>query len=87
MQDFYYYALEKRAILLISGADKRTFLQSLISNDMMRVSENRSIFAAFLIEKVAPWIDFGCILERLSIINTIKKRRRNRGSKKHERKH
>ena len=48
MQDIYYSALEKRAILLISGADKRTFLQSLISNDMMRVSENRSIFAAFL---------------------------------------
>ena len=40
--------LPNRRILRISGEESRIFLQGLISNDMMRVSENCAIYAALL---------------------------------------
>ena len=40
--------LPNRRILRISGEESRIFLQGLVSNDMMRVSENCAIYAALL---------------------------------------
>ena len=37
-----------RRVLRISGAEARVFLQGLVSNDMMRVSENCAVYAALL---------------------------------------
>jgi folate-binding protein YgfZ len=37
-----------RRVLRISGAEARIFLQGLVSNDMMRVSENCAVYAALL---------------------------------------
>jgi tRNA-modifying protein YgfZ len=40
--------LEDRGVLAIGGADRATFLQGLISNDVTRVSGERAIYAALL---------------------------------------
>ena len=40
--------LPNRRILKISGEESRIFLQGLVSNDMMRVSEHCAIYAALL---------------------------------------
>ena len=40
--------LRDRRLLRISGEDTRNFLQGLLSNDLMRVSEKQSIYAALL---------------------------------------
>ena len=48
MQEIYWTVLEKRAILYVSGKDSRSFLQALISNDIMKVTKGLSIFAALL---------------------------------------
>lgn len=43
-----YIMLDDRGIVMINGEDRRTFLQGLISNDVTRVDEVRSLYAAFL---------------------------------------
>ena len=40
--------LEKRAVLEITGEDRLTFLQGLISNDITKASESQSLWAGFL---------------------------------------
>jgi len=40
--------LESRAVLAISGEDRRVFLQGLISNDINKATESQAIHAAFL---------------------------------------
>ena len=40
--------LRDRRLLKVSGEDARNFLQGLLSNDLMRVSERQSIYAALL---------------------------------------
>ena len=40
--------LEDRAILAVSGPDRRGFLQGLVSNDVEKVSSERAIYAALL---------------------------------------
>ena len=40
--------LNERGVLAVSGPDARTFLQGLISNDVLRVSPARAIYAALL---------------------------------------
>ena len=40
------YILEERAILYVSGDDSEAFLQNLVSNDVKKVSEDRSCFAS-----------------------------------------
>ena len=40
--------LEKRGAILISGADSGEFLQNVITNDIYKVSNKNSIFAALL---------------------------------------
>ena len=42
------YILEDRGILYINGPDSKKFLQNLISNDIEKVSENKSCFASLL---------------------------------------
>ena len=42
------FILEERGILYISGEDKDTFLQNLISNDIKKVNENNTCFASLL---------------------------------------
>jgi len=50
--------LENRSILSISGADSRSFLQGLISNDIEKVNENRSIYSTFLTPQGKYLFDF-----------------------------
>ena len=40
--------LEKRGVILISGNDADDFLQNIITNDIKKVSNENSIFAALL---------------------------------------
>lgn len=42
------FALEDRGVLAISGPDARSYLQTLVSNDMEKVSATRAIYAALL---------------------------------------
>jgi folate-binding protein YgfZ len=41
-------ALPNRAVLTVEGEDRRTFLQGLVSNDVMRVSPEHVVWAALL---------------------------------------
>lgn len=43
-----YVRLERRGLLSVSGADRRTFLQGLISNDINKVDATRAIYSSFL---------------------------------------
>lgn len=40
--------LEDRGILAVAGADRRSFLQGLVSNDVAKVSSDCAVYAAFL---------------------------------------
>src|SRR5690348_3728835 len=40
--------LEDRGILAVAGPDRRSFLQGLVSNDVMRVAADRAVYAALL---------------------------------------
>jgi folate-binding protein YgfZ len=40
--------LEDRAVLAITGADRRSFLQGLVSNDVEKVAADRAVYAALL---------------------------------------
>ena len=42
------YILEDRALLYINGEDAQSFLQNLITNDINKVTENKSCFASLL---------------------------------------
>lgn len=48
MDEQQYVILRRRGILAIDGADARTFLQGLVSNDVRRVAPDRAIYAALL---------------------------------------
>ena len=43
-----YTILEHRAVLTLAGADVRSFLQGIVSNDVARVSTDRALWTAFL---------------------------------------
>jgi folate-binding protein YgfZ len=43
-----YVILEDRGVVLLTGADTRTFLQGMISNDIAKVGEDKAIYAGFL---------------------------------------
>ena len=58
MAPYSYSVLEDRGILLISGDDSRQFLQGLISNDVMLVTENNAIYAALLTPQGKYLFDF-----------------------------
>jgi len=40
--------LESRAVLRVTGADARNFLQGMITNDLTRLAPQRALWAAFL---------------------------------------
>ena len=48
MADCKYTILDTRGLLTVGGADRRGFLQGLVSNDVERVAPDRAIWAAFL---------------------------------------
>ncbi|MCW8834768.1 MAG: folate-binding protein [Rhodospirillales bacterium] len=48
MSGTFYEILPERGVIVITGEDRRTFLQGLISNDINKVSADRAIHAAFL---------------------------------------
>ncbi|WP_193183559.1 CAF17-like 4Fe-4S cluster assembly/insertion protein YgfZ [Nisaea sediminum] len=50
--------LKSRAVLSISGADARKFLQGLVSNDVEKVTPERAIHAAFLTAQGKYLFDF-----------------------------
>src|SRR5712692_4682578 len=43
-----FVVLEDRAILAVSGPDRRSFLQGLVSNDVEKVAADRAVYAALL---------------------------------------
>jgi folate-binding protein YgfZ len=43
-----YALLDDRGVLEVSGADRRTFLQGLVSNDVQKLGPQRALYAAFL---------------------------------------
>ncbi|HMK68509.1 MAG TPA: folate-binding protein [Stellaceae bacterium] len=48
MSEARYAILEERGILAISGADRREFLQGLVSNDTRKLGPGRALYAALL---------------------------------------
>jgi hypothetical protein len=43
-----YVLLDDRGVLEVSGADRRSFLQGLVSNDVQKLGPDRALYAAFL---------------------------------------
>jgi folate-binding protein YgfZ len=48
MTDTQFTMLAGRGVLAVAGADRRSFLQGLVSNDMARVAADRAVYAALL---------------------------------------
>ena len=48
MSQSHYLVLEDRALIAVSGEDRVSFLQGLVSNDVTKVSAGRAIWSAFL---------------------------------------
>lgn len=48
MADLQFVLLEDRGILAVAGPDRRSFLQGLVSNDVMKLMPDRALYAAFL---------------------------------------
>ena len=48
MSNLSYAILGHRGLITVGGADRREFLQGLVSNDVMRVGAERAIWSAFL---------------------------------------
>ena len=52
------YILEDRGLLYINGEDSKNFLQNIITNDINKVSEDRSCFSALLTPQGKYLYDF-----------------------------
>jgi len=48
MTEAHFVVLEDRGVLAVSGPDRRSFLQGLVSNDVEKVAADRAIYAALL---------------------------------------
>ena len=48
MAEAYFFLADERGVLAVGGADRRAFLQGLISNDVEKISPQRAIHAALL---------------------------------------
>src|SRR6185312_4296767 len=48
MPEAFFTVLEDRGILAVSGEDRRSFLQGLVSNDTAKISAERAVYAALL---------------------------------------
>jgi len=58
MSEITFCKLENRGIIAVSGADSRSFLQGLISNDIEKVSDTTSIYSTFLSPQGKYLFDF-----------------------------
>lgn len=58
LENNYYIPLEHRSIIRISGKDRVSFLQGLVSNDVSKVAENNSIYALMLTPQGKYLYDF-----------------------------
>ena len=82
LTDNYCVKLQDRGVLAVSGEDKITFLQGLVSNDVNLISDTLSIYAALLTPQGKFFCDFfmskhkyGFLLEcDLNILNDLKKK-------------
>ena len=82
LTDNYFVKLQDRGVLAVSGEDKISFLQGLVSNDVNLISDTRSIYAALLTPQGKFFCDFfmsqhkyGFLLEcDLNILNDLKKK-------------
>lgn len=64
----HYVILERRGVLAVDGADSRTFLQGLVSNDVRRVAADRAIYAALLTPQGKYLHDFFMVEQDASIL-------------------
>jgi folate-binding protein YgfZ len=48
MPDTSFVVLEDRGVLAVSGPDRRSFLQGLVSNDVEKIAADRAVYAALL---------------------------------------
>jgi folate-binding protein YgfZ len=48
MSDRHFLVLEERGLLKVDGEDRQTFLQGLVSNDVMKVAPDRAVYASLL---------------------------------------
>jgi folate-binding protein YgfZ len=48
MTEAHFVVLEDRGVLAVSGPDRRSFLQGLVSNDVEKVAADRALYAALL---------------------------------------
>ena len=48
MTEAHFVVLEDRGVLAVSGPDRRSFLQGLVSNDVEKVAADRAVYAALL---------------------------------------
>ena len=48
-----YIVLEERGVLAVAGADARSFLQALVSNDVDKVSPGRTVYATLLTRRAS----------------------------------
>lgn len=53
-----FFRLEARGILAVAGPDRASFLQGLVSNDVMRVAADRAVYAALLTPQGKYLFDF-----------------------------
>ena len=70
-----YALLEDRGVLEVSGADRRTFLQGLVSNDVQKLGPQRVLYAAFLTPQGKYLHDF-FLVERGEVIHLESERAR-----------
>jgi len=52
------YILEDRGLIYINGKDVKEFLQNIITNDINKVTKNKSLFAAILTPQGKYLFDF-----------------------------
>src|SRR5437763_2462128 len=48
MTEAHFVVLEDRGVLAVSGPDRRSFLQGLVSNDVEKIAADRAVYAALL---------------------------------------
>ena len=63
-----FVVLEARGILAVSGADRRSFLQGLVSNDVEKIAPGRAVYAALLTAQGKYLHDFIMVQEGEAIL-------------------
>ena len=52
MTECRFTVLQDRGVLAVSGPDRASFLQGLVSNDTARISSERAVYAALLRQRL-----------------------------------